>query len=62
LSGQGVHHHVHHRTPQHERIVLTYEITVGHNVFRKPATVLMLSWPIASQEWGAWGSNPEPTD
>jgi hypothetical protein len=46
LTGRRVHHHVRDQTPQDEQIVLTYQVTEGHNVFRQPARLLLLNRPI----------------
>jgi hypothetical protein len=46
LSGLAVHHRIRDCTRRDEQVVLTYEVTTGHTVFRESATLLVLSRPI----------------
>jgi hypothetical protein len=46
LIGQTVHHDIRGQMKEDEQIVVTYEVTTGHDVFREPATLLILNRPI----------------
>jgi len=46
LIGQAALHHIRDQTRQDEQIVLTHDVTTGHNVFREPAPLLIPNRPI----------------
>lgn len=48
LSGQVLHHRVRAKTRYDEHIVITYRVTEVQDVFRRPATLLILNRPIAA--------------
>jgi hypothetical protein len=46
LEDHTTRHRVRNRDAYHKHLVLTYQITAGHNALRMPATVLQLDQPI----------------